>query len=132
RCCSSSPNAGVAVSDDPSTGDMVHRPAQSGRHRYRPTMETAPPAELRALRAFACRLEPARALQSVDEAADFLADRGMLTRTADCALPSLFEACHEPPYRAGRGGFADWPETAYPWFWELAHRDGVYELAVHG
>ena len=95
-------------------------------------METAPPAELHALRASACRLDPARALRSVDEAADFLADRGMLTRTADCALPSLFEACHQPPYRAGRGGFADWPETAYPWFWELAHRDGVYELAIHG
>jgi hypothetical protein len=95
-------------------------------------MDTAPPPELRDLRAFACRLDPARALRSPDEAADFLADRGMLTRTADCALPSLFEACHQPPYRAGRGGFADWPETAYPWFWELAHRDGVYELAVHG
>ncbi len=94
-------------------------------------METAPPAELRALRAFACRLDPARALRSLDEAAEFLDDRGMLTRTADCALPSLFEACHQPPYRAGRGGFADWPETAYPWFWELAQRDGVYELAIH-
>jgi hypothetical protein len=95
-------------------------------------METAPPAELHALRAFACRLDSARALRSVDEAADFLAGRGMLTRTADCALPSLFEACHQPPYRAGRGGFADWPETAYPWFWELAQRDGVHELAIHG
>lgn len=95
-------------------------------------METGPPAELRALRAFVCRLDPARALRSVDEAAEFLADRGMLTRTTDCALPSLFEACHQPPYRAGRGGFADWPETAYPWFWELALRDGVYELAIHG
>ena len=95
-------------------------------------METAPSAELHALRAFACRLDPARALRSVDEAADFLADRGVLTRTADCALPSLFEACHQPPYRAGRGGFADWPETAYPWFWELAQRDGVHELAIHG
>lgn len=95
-------------------------------------METAPPAELHALRAFACRLDPARALRSVEEAAGFLADRGMLTRTADCALPSLFEACHQPPYRAGRGGFADWPETAYPWFWELAQRDAVYELAIHG
>ncbi|HEX5250708.1 MAG TPA: hypothetical protein VFW14_13675 [Gaiellales bacterium] len=95
-------------------------------------METAPLAELHALRAFACRLDPARALRSVDEAADFLADRGMLTRTTDCALPSLFEACHQPPYRAGRGGFAEWPETAYPWFWELAQRDGVHELAIHG
>ena len=95
-------------------------------------MDTAPPAELDALRALACRLDPARALRSVAEAAEFLADRGMLTRTPDCALPSLFEACHQPPYRAGRGGFADWPETAYPWFWELAQHDGVYELAIHG
>jgi len=95
-------------------------------------METAALASLRELRAFACRLDPARALRSVDEAGEFLADRGMLTRTTDCALPSLFEACHQPPYRAGRGGFADWPETASPWFWELARRDDVYELAVHG
>jgi hypothetical protein len=95
-------------------------------------METVPPFELRAVRAFACRLDPTRALRSLDEAAAFLVDRGMLTRTVDCALPSLFEACHQPPYRAGRGGFADWPETAYPWFWELARREGTYELAVHG
>lgn len=95
-------------------------------------METFPHAELQAVRAFACRLDPARALRSLDEAAAFLGDRGMLTRTADCALPSLFEACHQPPYRAGRGGFADWPESAYAWFWELARRDGTYELAVHG
>jgi hypothetical protein len=95
-------------------------------------MKTVPYAELRAVRAFACRLDPARALGSLDEAAAFLVDRGMLTRTSDCSLPSLFEACHQPPYRAGRGGFADWPEIAYPWFSELARRDGTYELAVHG
>jgi hypothetical protein len=68
----------------------------------------------------------------VQDAAEFLHDRGILTRTADSALPSLFGACHQPPYRAGRGGFAAWPATAYPWFWELAQRDGVHELAVHG
>jgi hypothetical protein len=89
-------------------------------------------AELRERRTAECRLDPALALRSVDEAAAFLAGRGMLTRTADCSLPSLFEACHQRPYRAGRGGFAEWPETAYPWFWELARRDGVCELSVHG
>jgi hypothetical protein len=88
--------------------------------------------ELQARRAFECRLEPQRALRSFDDAAAFLHDRGILTRTADSALPSLFGACHEPPYRAGRGGFADWPATAYPWFWELSQRDGVFELSVHG
>lgn len=88
--------------------------------------------ELRARRDHECRLDPARALRSVDDAADFLADRGMLTRTAGCALPSLYEACHQPPYRDGRGGFAAWPASAYPWFWELAQRPGVHELGVHG
>jgi hypothetical protein len=87
--------------------------------------------ELRERRAFECRLEPERALRSVDEAAAFLADRGILTRTPGSALPSLYEACHQPPYRAGKGGFAKWPETGYPWFWELGVLDGVYELSVH-
>ena len=30
----------------------------------------------------------------MEEAEAFLRDRGLLTRTADCALPSLYEACH--------------------------------------
>ncbi|MGN6378434.1 MAG: hypothetical protein ACTHNU_05740, partial [Gaiellales bacterium] len=25
----------------------------------------------------------------------------------------------------------EWPETGYPWFWELGLLDGVYELSVH-
>jgi len=88
-------------------------------------------AELRERRTFECRLEPDRALQSVDDAAAFLDDRGILTRTPGCSLPSLFEACHQQPYKAGRGGFAEWPETGYPWFWEIAQLDGVYALSVH-
>ena len=88
-------------------------------------------ADLERRRAFLCRLEPQRALGSLDEAAAFLNDRGMLTRGEDSALPSLFRACHEPPYRAGSGGFGEWPATRYPWFWELAQRDGVYELSIH-
>ena len=82
-------------------------------------------------RAFECRLEPARALRSLDEAAAFLADRGILTRTPDSALPSLFGACHQPPYRQGGRGFAAWPATGYPWFAELAERPDVVELSVH-
>jgi hypothetical protein len=49
-------------------------------------------AELREQRAFACRLTPDPALRSLDEADAFLADRGLLTRTPDCALPSLYGA----------------------------------------
>ena len=87
-------------------------------------------AELRARRAFECRLVPARALRSLDEAAEFLRDRGLLTRTTDCALPSLYEACHDDPYRPGRPGFATWPAQKWPWFGELAGR-GYLITAVH-
>jgi hypothetical protein len=85
---------------------------------------------LRERRAYECRLDPARALGSVAEAERFLRDRGMLTRTTDSALPSLYEACHEEPYKPGSPGFATWPATKWPWFRELTER-GYLCLAVH-
>jgi hypothetical protein len=94
-------------------------------------MHEATLEELRKRRAFECRLEPARALRSLAEAAAFLADRGILTRTPDSALPSLFGACHDEPYREGGRGFAAWPATGYPWFAQLADRPDVVELSVH-
>src|SRR5918911_1511506 len=87
--------------------------------------------ELHARRAYECRLTPDRALRSLEEAEAFLRDRGLLTRTADSALPSLYEACHEDPYAPGRGGFGEWPATKWPWFGELAERDGIHRLKVH-
>jgi hypothetical protein len=86
--------------------------------------------ELRERRAFECRLAPDRALRTLDEAEAFLRDRGLLTRTADSALPSLYEACHEDPYKPGNPGFATWPATKWPWFGELAGR-GHLQAAVH-
>jgi hypothetical protein len=86
--------------------------------------------ELRERRAHECRLTPDRALGSLDEAEEFLLDRGMLTRTADCALPSLFAACHEEPYAPDKPGFGQWPRTKFPWFGELGTR-GYATLAVH-
>jgi len=86
--------------------------------------------ELQERRAYECRLTPDRALRSLDEAEEFLRDRGLLTRTADSALPSLYEACHEEPYRPGGHGFATWPKTRWPWFGELAER-GYLVLGVH-
>lgn len=77
-----------------------------------------------------CRLAPERALGSLAEAEAFLRDRGLLTRTTDCALPSLYEACHEDPYQPGGLGFASWPATKWPWFGELAER-GYLVTAVH-
>jgi hypothetical protein len=91
-------------------------------------MESLP--ELRERRAFECRLTPDRALGSLDEAEAFLRERALLTRTPDCALPSLYEACHEPPYRPGAAGFGTWPATKWPWFGALTER-GHLCLAVH-
>ena len=73
-------------------------------------------------RRFECRLTPDRALESLDEAEAFLSDRGLLTLMADSALPSLFGACHEEPYKPGSRGFGLWPRTKYPWGVELAAR----------
>ncbi len=87
--------------------------------------------ELQPRRARECRLTPDRALRSVDEAEEFLRDRGLLTRTPDSALPSFFEACHEEPYKPGAGGFGSWPATKWPWYEELARRPGVYALKIH-
>ena len=87
-------------------------------------------AELEERRAYECRLTPDRALETLDEAEEFLRDRGLLTRTADSALPSLFEACHEEPYARESPGFGQWPATKFPWFGRLGAR-GHLILAVH-
>jgi hypothetical protein len=87
-------------------------------------------AGLRERRAYECRLTPGRALESLDEAEGFLRERGMLTRTTDSALPSLYEACQEEAYQPGGRGFAAWPATKWPWFGELAGR-GYLCVAVH-
>jgi hypothetical protein len=86
--------------------------------------------ELQERRAYECRLRPDRALATVDEAEEFLRERGLLTRTADSALPSLFDACHEEPYSATSPGFGQWPATKWPWFGEVAGR-GYLVLRVH-
>lgn len=82
-------------------------------------------------RDYECRLTPDRALESADVAYTFLRERGLLTRTADCTLPSLFGASHEEPYQAGGRGFASWPATKWPWFHELSERPGAHSLDIH-
>jgi len=86
--------------------------------------------ELQERRAYECRLRPDRALSTIDEAEQFLRGRGLLTRTADSSLPSLFEACHEEPYCATSPGFGQWPATKWPWFGEVAER-GYLVVSVH-
>jgi len=87
--------------------------------------------ELRARRDYECRLTPDRALETFADAHDFLQDRGLLTRTPDCALPSLYEACHEDPYQPGGRGFASWPATKWPWAHELSELPDVHSLDIH-
>ena len=96
------------------------------RSRSVPTL-----VELRQRRLHDCRLTPDRALQTLDEAEAFLADRGVLTLTPDSMLPSLFGACHEEPYKKGSRGFGSWPKTKYVWASQLAERPGVLTLKVH-
>jgi len=82
-------------------------------------------------RTHACRLDPERALGSLAEAAEFLHDRGVLTVTPCCSLPSLHAACHEEPYLPGGRGFAAYPRTKYVWGFELAARPEVHALKLH-
>jgi hypothetical protein len=83
-------------------------------------------------RAVDCRLTPDRALQTLEDAERFVSERGMLTLTPDCALPSLFGACHEEPYQPGGHGFASWPKTRWWWASALGGRSGVHALKLHG
>lgn len=66
-----------------------------------------------------CRLAPDRALASIDGAHEFVRKRGLVTRTADCALPGLYEACHAEP------------ELKWSWAAELAELPDVHSLAIH-
>jgi hypothetical protein len=91
-----------------------------------PTME-----ELADERAFACRLTRDRALATLEEAEAFLLERGMLTLTSDCKLPSLFGACHEEPYAPGARGFGSWPRSKWWWHAALASRPGVLLAKLH-
>jgi hypothetical protein len=88
-------------------------------------------AALEAARSRACRLTPDLALADIDEAAGWVRERGIVTITPDCALPSLFTACHEPPYRPGSRGFGLWPRTKYPWAVELTAHPGIHGLKIH-
>ena len=88
-------------------------------------------AALEKRRAHECRLIRTRALRSLDAAGEFLAERGLLTRMPDSALPSLFGACHEAPGRAGGRGFDLWPRTKWIWSFQITARPGVLLTKLH-
>ena len=70
-------------------------------------------------------------LETLDDAADFLAERKMLTRMPDSALPSLFGACHEAPGRPGGRGFDLWPRTKWIWSFQLTLRPRTLLTKLH-
>jgi hypothetical protein len=82
-------------------------------------------------RAFECRLTPDRALDSLEEAAAWVLDRGLVTRTPDSALPSLHVACHEEPYAPDKPGFGQWPKTKWWWGGALAQQPDLRWLRIH-
>jgi hypothetical protein len=86
--------------------------------------------ELEARRAFECRLTPDRALATLDDAAEWSYERGLVIRTPDCALPSLHVACHEEPYAPDKPGFGQYPKTKWWWGWALAERPGLRWLRI--
>jgi len=90
-----------------------------------------PPPHYGARRVQECRLLPERALGSLEEAAAFLAERGLLTRMPDCALPSLFGAVDEGPARPSGRGFDLWPRTRWIWSFQLAVLPGVLLSKLH-
>jgi hypothetical protein len=87
--------------------------------------------ELEERRAYECRQTPDRALETLDEAAEWLRERGLVTLTPSGALPSLFEACQEEPYMPEKSGFAQWPKTKYWWPFALGLRDDVVTTKLH-
>jgi hypothetical protein len=119
------------VSPESSSLPIVTIDAVTGTATRRVYEGMPPLPELQKRRAQACRLTPDRALQTLDEAAGFLRERGLLTLLPDCSLPSLFGACHEEPYAPGKRGFASWPRTKWWWGGALASRPGVYHVKIH-
>lgn len=90
----------------------------------------ARPTELERRRAHECRLTPDRALASLDEAAAWVLERGLVTGRPGSSLPSLHVAIHEEPYRPGKGGFAEWPRTKWWWGHSLAERPDIHALKI--
>jgi hypothetical protein len=88
-------------------------------------------SELERHRAYDCRLTPDRALESLEEAAAWARERGLITRTPDSALPSLHVACHEEPYAPDKPGFGQYPKTKWWWGWALAERPDLRWLRIH-
>ena len=90
------------------------------------------PEHLESLRDHRLRLSPQRFLNTVEQAREFLRDRGMLTTLPSCSLPSLFGAC-KPPDDPNARGWDRWPQDKWWWDTALGSSPGVLTMKVlHG
>jgi len=83
-------------------------------------------------RDYLLRLTPGRALETLDEAAEWVLERGLVTLMPASSLPSLFVACHEEPYKKDGRGFASWPRTKWWWGGALEKRGLPYTKLLRG
>ena len=83
-------------------------------------------------RDFLLRLTPDRALETLDEAAEWVLERGLVTLLPGTSLPSLFVACHEEPYKEDGRGFGGWPKTKWWWGGALEERGLLYAKLLRG
>jgi hypothetical protein len=87
--------------------------------------------ELAARRDHECRLTSDRALESLDDAAAWVAERGLVAAPESGSLPSLHVACHEEPYKPDSRGYGLYPKTKWWWRGELARRPEILWLKIH-
>jgi hypothetical protein len=83
-------------------------------------------------RDYLLRLTPDRALETLDQAAEWVLERGLVTLLPGKSLPSLFAACHEEPYKEDGHGFAGWPKTKWRWGGALEERGFLYAKLLRG
>ena len=88
-------------------------------------------AELERQRDYACRLTPDRALETLEDAAAWVEERGLVVGPESGSLPSLHVACHQEPYKPGSRGYGLYPKTKWWWGFELARRPEILWLKVH-
>ena len=83
-------------------------------------------------RDYLLRLTPDRALETLDEATEWVRERGLVTLLSRKSLQSLFVACDEEPYKEGGRGFASWPKTKWWWGGALQERGLLYAKLLRG
>ncbi len=83
-------------------------------------------------RDFLLRLTEDRALATLDEAEEWVRERGLVTLLPSTSLPSLFAACHEEPYSEHARGFGGAPKTKWWWGGALEERGLLYAKLLRG